>query len=193
MSAGQPCTHDGCPRAQTSKSARELCPMHYKRLVAGYDMDAPPRRTNFTQATFEELLKQDTDDCVLWPHGITKQGYGKTTHNGRQSAVHVLALELVVGPRPTPHHDAMHACRNRHCMNVRHLRWGTRSENSLDRHRDGTCTQAKLTPGDVVVIRRHLADRDCTQAELAERYGVSVSTIEYIKARRVWAHIKEAA
>lgn len=193
MSAGEPCAHPGCDRVQTSKSARGLCPLHYKRKTAGSDMDAPPRSLNFTQPTFEGLLRQQTDECVLWPHAVSKQGYGVTTYNGKRASVHVLALELTVGPRPTPQHDAMHACRNRHCMNPKHLRWGTRSENSLDRHRDGTCWQAKLTPDQVVAIR-YLADRRLVpQAQLAATFGVCLNTIEQIKARSIWKHIKEAA
>lgn len=192
MSAGEPCGHPGCDRTQTIKSARGLCPMHYKRSVAGVDMDGPPRAD--TKATFNRLIQIQTDECVLWPHGRQSNGYGVTTSSeGRRVGVHVLALEVAAGPRPSKGHDAAHSCRNRHCMNPRHLRWATRSENSLDRHRDGTCWQAKLSIAEVIEIRRNLTRRDATQASLAAKYGVSVSTIEYIQAGKVWAHLKEAS
>ena len=134
-----------------------------------------------------------TDDCILWPHGRTKQGYGKLTVNGRVKLAHAFALEVRIGPRPSPNHDAAHSCRNRHCINPAHLRWATRSDNSLDRHRDGTVTQAKLTANEVLAIRRLARDRSMTQREIAEQFGVSLSNIEYIVARKTWRHLPEEA
>lgn len=145
-----------------------------------------------TYRTFNRLLALQTDECILWPHGRTAQGYGKMTlPGGPPVGVHVQALVQTEGSRPSSNHDAAHDCRNRHCMNPRHLRWATRSSNSLDRHRDGTCTQAKLSVDDVYEVRRLADTRSMKQADIAERFGVSVSTIEYIKARKLWAHLPE--
>lgn len=141
--------------------------------------------------TFERLMLIETDECIIWPHSTISKGYGKMTVDGRFTYVHCEALRRTVGDAP-PDTEACHGptC-VRACMNPRHLRWDTRSANSLDRHRDGTCTQAKLTIDDVHEIRRLADGRLMLQREIAERYGVSVSLIEYIKARKVWGHLPE--
>ena len=190
---GDPCIVEGCDRRQTVKSARGMCPMHYRRSLAGASMTKPPGvRNGTTVVVFEELLLlPEMDECLLWPLGCTRQGYGKMVDaDRRQVHVHVVVLERTVGPRPSPLHDACHSCRNRHCMNRRHLRWDTRSANSRDRHRDGTVTQAKLTADQVRLIRRRLVEGDRPTA-LAREFAVSYDTIYLIKVRKTWAHLPE--
>ena len=78
-------------------------------------------------------------------------------------------------------------------MNARggHVIWGTTQENSLDRHRDGTCSQAKLSENQVHEIRRLADGRVITQSTIAAKYNVSISLIERIKARETWRHLPE--
>jgi HNH endonuclease len=93
--------------------------------------------------TFEELVLIETDDCVVWPHGTDKGGYGVVRFDGFTRPVHRVALERHVGPPPTPEHKAAHGpCHNRRCMNYRHLSWKTNAENLADKLRDGTLTSA---------------------------------------------------
>lgn len=144
-----------------------------------------------TLRTFEQLMLVETDECITWPHACTRGGYGKMTVDGKFVYVHREALVRTVGEPP----DGMEACHGptcaRSCMNHRHLRWDTRQANSLDRHRDGTCAQAKLSIEDVHEIRRLVDERLTLQSVVAKRFGVSVSTIEYIRTRKIWAHLPE--
>jgi hypothetical protein len=48
---------------------------------------------------------------------------------------------------------------------------------------------ALLTPGDVLTIRRMLAEGR-TEAEVARRYGVSRGAVSNIRLGRTWAHIQ---
>jgi hypothetical protein len=143
--------------------------------------------------TFEELMAVETDDCITWPHAILRNGYGKMTMDGRFTYVHRRALQIVSGIEGQGL-EARHGpgC-PRSCMNARagHVTWGTNQENSIDRHRDGTCVQAKLTPEQVHEIRRLVDGKLERQKDIASRFGVSTDLIYKIKYRRIWRHLPE--
>lgn len=52
---------------------------------------------------------------------------------------------------------------------------------------------AKLTPADVVEIRRTCDERLMSQRALAEKYGVSKNTIQNIARRQTWRSVPESA
>jgi hypothetical protein len=165
-----------------------MCPSHYQR---GGGPASIGLANGATLRTFEELMLIETDECIPWPHGKLANGYGKMTIGGRFALVHQEALRRTVG-EPPPGMEACHGptCA-RSCMNYRHLRWDTRSANSLDRHRDGTCTQAKLTPEQVYEIR-HLADARLERVkDIAERYGIHADSVRLIRKRQTWRHLPE--
>ena len=134
-----------------------------------------------------------TDECILWPYAQNGWGYGSLRSDGHNEGVHVLACEQAHGPRPHGM-DACHSCRNRHCFNPRHLRWGTPTENCADRIEDGTVNhgerngRAKLTERKVLEIRSrfHLG---ASLDDLATTYGVKPNTVYQIVVRRLWTHI----
>ena len=134
-----------------------------------------------------------TDDCVLWPYKLAS-GYGMIWVDGKFRRIHILACELLHGPKQ-PGQEVCHSCRNRNCFNPRHLRWGTRAENMADTLRDGTriCGErhcmAKLTARDVLEIRRKYATGEFPQALLAAMFGVTQPQISFIVNRKLWKHI----
>jgi len=69
------------------------------------------------------------------------------------------------------------------------LRWGTPTENALDRHVDGTFTVAKLRPSDVREIRRLVGN--VPMSEIAARYGVTKTVVSSIHNKRSWAHLPD--
>ena len=70
-----------------------------------------------------------------------QHGYGRAkVQNGGLRVVHHLAWERVHGPVPEGM-EIDHACSNRACINVDHLRAVTRSENA--RHRQGAQPNSK--------------------------------------------------
>jgi hypothetical protein len=106
--------------------------------------------------------------------------------------VHRLVCEYVNGAAPTPRHHAAHSCGNGHlgCVTPRHLSWKTPSENADDKLVHGTAQRgekhahAKLTENQVRIIRE--LKGTASQTTLAERFGVSPTTIGQIHNRRVW-------
>lgn len=112
----------------------------------------------------------------------------------RYAYVHDLVLAAFVGPKPRGkevcHNDGIKT-NNR----IRNLRYGTRSENALDRHKHGTMLprrgqehkNAKLTDNDARWVREH-ADEFSNRA-MARRLGVCHRTIGSIKNGEAWRHV----
>ena len=88
-------------------------------------------------AAFRVLTARTTDHCVLWPFTVNSKGYGQLGVNGKSTSVHVLACEQAHGPRPEGKQVA-HSCGVKRCINQRHLRWATQSENEADKVLHGT-------------------------------------------------------
>jgi hypothetical protein len=93
---------------------------------------------------------------------------------------------------------ACHSCRNRHCVNPEHLRWGTYQDNADDMMRDGTHylpkgekhPKRKLNDEQVLSIRREYEEiEEITYQKLADKYGVSRKSICNIIRRDTWTHI----
>lgn len=62
----------------------------------------------------------------------------------RTIRVHILALEAFVGPRP-PGAESCHYDDDKTNNHISNLRWGTRSDNALDRVRNGLHNMARKT------------------------------------------------
>lgn len=135
--------------------------------------------------------------CVETAYRRTKQGYGQRDIRidgvRYRTFAHRVAWIEAHGPIPEGL-VVMHTCDNPPCINVEHLRLGTRAENNADmrvkrRQAVGEANgSARLTDGDVRVIRI-CWDRGQTASSLARYYGVDTSTVDDIVHRRSWKHI----
>lgn len=85
--------------------------------------------TNSVDALMGYTSRQP-DGCILWTGAKTRSGYGKVTVNFRSYGAHRFFYESLVGKVP----DGLqldHLCRNRLCVNVKHLEAVTAKVNTL--------------------------------------------------------------
>ena len=132
---------------------------------------------------------QGPDACWEWMRGVGSHGYGQYyPGNGAQVTAHRHALMISVGPPPEGKPHALHArtCISKRCVNPKHLRWGTHSENMTDAGATGAMTRPRrlicpsghaMTPENTIVkiarwkgreYEAH-ACRECNRLYLAAR------------------------
>ena len=135
-------------------------------------------------------------ECWIWTGCRLKGGYGQLGHpdgSGRQVRAHRLAWELSHGPIPAGL-LVCHTCDNPPCVRPDHLFLGTTSDNVHDARAKGRAAigerhgRAVLTEEDVRQART-LAGTGLSSAEVASRYGVSVTTMRYALMGKTWRHV----
>ncbi len=70
--------------------------------------------------------------CLIWRRGLTSDGYGHISQNGRKMLAHRLVYEMTRGSIPDNMH-VLHMCNRRSCIQPAHLYAGTPQENAEDR------------------------------------------------------------
>ncbi len=186
------CSIEGCERPVDS---RGWCKRHYARWSRYGDPLAGGDYRGKTLAFIKQAVASNTDDCIEWPYARSGAcDHGHLRIEGRIVGAHVMALILSGQPKPSDDVEACHNCGNGPCINPRHLRWDTHTENAEDARQHGTMivgemhVLAKLTDERVREARR-LHAIGTRSADLAARYGVSQRTL--LKAIRgdTWRHV----
>ncbi len=132
------------------------------------------------------------DDCLWWPFYYNPNGYGDAVIGGEKTSANRAMCEMAHGKPPTPDHEATHSCGNGAggCLNPRHLRWRTATENQNERLDHGTdirgakSVHAKLTESEVRAIRE-MEGKD-GQTAIGRRYGISKTAVMLIWNRTNW-------
>lgn len=183
------CSVDGCGKAART---RGLCQSHHLRLLRHGDPHGGGAPWGAAKRFYENVvLCSDTDECVTWPFATTK-GYGVMRVDGKTQRVPRMACEHRNGPPPTPEHEAAHSCGKGHlgCVNPRHLRWATKTENMADQYTHGVRVMgekhgnAKLTEADVREIRALKNTR--SRKQVAEMFSTSRENVRDIQNRKRW-------
>ena len=138
-------------------------------------------------------IEKTEDGCWLWKGRFDRYGYGSLSHKDRQGRIHTYTLAHVKGPPPNDKQNhALHSCRNRHCCNPDHLRWGSNAENVADMVKDGTVAKgsrngfSKLNETDVKLIK-FLLSQGSRCVDLGPQFKVSRRTISNIKIGANWS------
>jgi hypothetical protein len=141
---------------------------------------------------------QQGDGCWTWIGMLDKDGYGraKITHEGKKirGPAHRVSWMIHRGPIPDGL-EVLHKCDNPPCVNPDCLFLGTTADNNADRDAKGRqargerCSLTKHTPELVQAIRREYVPRKMSIPKLAEKYGLSASTVGKIIRRQTWKHL----
>lgn len=140
-----------------------------------------------------ELIKTETDKCILWPYGKADKLYGRVRYQNKPQRTHVVAWLLANNKNEVPKDKLIrHSCDVGLCVNPRHLSIGTDLDNMTDCKNRGRNIRAdrhpmaKLNSSKVLRIYkiRHIPRR-----MIAAMFGVSVSTIKRIHTKTGWKSV----
>jgi len=191
MNGPKTCTIHQCGKPVYSFG---LCPAHYTRQRRHGDPLGGGTPQGVPMKWLLSHTEYDNDDCLIWPFA-TARGYGMITADGKQRVAANYMCELVNGPPPTPKHECAHSCGkgNIGCVNPKHLRWATRSENHLDKIHHGTMPFGENNARSVLTekqVRYILSMKGkATGASLARKFNVDPGTIYAIHKRINWKHL----
>lgn len=82
-----------------------------------------PKTTYSQRLKFcQEAVLSKTDECVLWPYRVTKNGSGVLSTDPFELAHRFVCAE-VHGDKTNEGFEVRHRCADRRCLNPRHLEW----------------------------------------------------------------------
>ena len=125
--------------------------------------------------------------CWLWSKYKDKDLYGRFKDNGTVHRAHRWIFQVINGP-VGPDMHIHHKCFNTSCVNVLHLEAVSASENQKENFRNLRCSNQKLKPDDVLIIKKFY-EEGRTVKELAQDYSVSISAIYAALNGQAWSWI----
>ena len=144
----------------------------------------------------------DIDNNGCWKNKTYKtyrDGYLRIRYNNKLENLPRLILIERHGRNFMKNYETRHLCSNRFCINPNHLIYGTHPENMKDMIKAGRlktpdntgskCGTAKLTELKVKVIKSILRQNRLTHQKIAKIFGVSTTTITFIKNNKRWKHV----
>ena len=142
----------------------------------------------------ESRISINERGCWIWTGATNNKGYGRININRVLCYPHRLMYEIFFGPIPDGL-KVLHDCDTPPCCNPGHLFLGTTKDNAQDARSKGRLKivhhvgekhgMAKLTDEAV----RDILSSDSTLKIMAEKYGVSIALIGYVRAGKIWKHV----
>lgn len=128
--------------------------------------------------------------CFICENDPDKDGYPRTTFNGKRYRLLRLLWSLNNGKIPNKH-LIRHSCNNPKCINLEHLSLGTSKDNVNDMIKAGRMCKGSKHPISKLTesqVRKILKDKR-TQKEISETYNVCQQLISKIKTRKMWRYL----
>jgi len=182
------CSVDGCA---DSAKLKGMCILHYKRVWrTGSPFVATPKLKRPTFIRFWFYVDKSTaDQCWVWKGYKNKDGYGKLRDKKTNRGAHRVSWEMKNGEIPKGMF-VLHKCNNPSCVNPGHLYLGNQLQNMKDRVTAGHYStgekhhNCKLSSGCVCLIKMASG----THRKIAKDFGISHSTVGYIKRNQSRKH-----
>jgi hypothetical protein len=174
-----------------------LCGKHYQRNRKHGDKEYVSRATRGAASEWIAAhIDFAGDDCLIWPFGVGSNGRPAARLNGRLTSGPRVMCILAHGEPPKSSMHASHSCGGGHlgCMNPKHLRWATPSENEADKIAHGTLRKGRAINTNVLsesAVREIRASVNEKGTDLAARFGVSTSLVSSIRNKRCWAWLPD--
>lgn len=133
-------------------------------------------------------------DCWICVSHRKTQGYPQTSRDGQPQRIYQFLYKLLKGP-VSRGLEIRHLCGNKECIRPEHLEVGTRKDNMADAIRHGTTLRGERNPNVklnaqiVDAIRKRRLHGEPIQ-QVADAYGVSISTISQIANHKAWRHLE---
>ena len=120
-----------------------------------------------------------TNTCWIWQASRDKSGYGRFWANGKSYQAHRVSFTLSNDKIPKGM-LICHTCDNPGCVKGGHLQLGDAAENARQREDRKTKARYRLDKARMLEIKALYENSEWTQAQIADRFGVSASTIRHI-------------
>jgi hypothetical protein len=162
--------------------------------------------SDLTQADAARAIKARAvirDGCWGWNGTLDRDGYGVVKVRGKNYRAPRLSFFAANGWWAEP--LVRHTCDNRECCNPKHLIEGTHKQNGRDASTRGRLShppthdkfgegkgRAKLSEVQVEEIKELYATGEWTQKQLAERFGVWVTTVGKIIRGKSWKSVGQS-
>lgn len=189
------CCIEGCDRPRVSSPG--WCNAHYKRWkrhgnpLGKYRMHGLALAEAFTHHC---PGSPPASGCWMWQSTLNFHGYGVFGWNETEVRANRVSYELFNGPIAEGL-IVRHTCDTPACVQPAHLILGTMADNSRDMtDRERQCrgekfSSSKLTDSAVREIRDLYASGTALQRDLAQRFGISQTTVSTVVNRKAWKHI----
>jgi DNA-binding XRE family transcriptional regulator len=194
------CEIEGCDQKHV---ARGYCKTHWTRWkIHGDPLIFKSARKQDRKALTELFWRavdiRSEDECWLWQNAIDEDGYGRanwyTVRGKRVRIAHRIAYEIFYKVEPGEL-QVCHKCDNPPCVNPHHLFLGTNKDNHADKKAKGRAPKggrnwsSAFYDKHIPEVRRLRFEEKLTNKQIAQRYGVSESTISHICTGRSWKHV----
>ncbi len=153
----------------------------------GYDVSNLGRVRSYWNNRYLQKIPQKILKSRLGNHGYVVVALGRDNLHG----VHRLVLEAFNG-KPDPGNHGAHNNGIKTDNRLSNLRWDTPKGNASDRDKHGTrwvgdhLPNAKLSTKLAKEIRAEYSTGKTSQRKLADKYGVSQMTIQYLLVGKTW-------
>lgn len=171
-----------------------LAPDHVQKILASRirngshtGPDAVPVQERFWQYV------ERGEGCWRWTGNVNNMGYGMIYDAARRRKIlaHRVSWEIHYGEIPE-RRVLLHQCDHPWCVNPAHLALGTQADNMQDMAKKFRGNRSVFVDAKSILNVIELAKDGCGVDSLAERFGVSVSTIYNILRGRTHGHVGDA-